>query len=841
MTSRRPLRTALIAAAAVIVIAAGAVIITVARFDPNAYKPQIIQAVKQSTGRDLTLNGPLNLKPSLWPTLRTTDVSFSNPPGFSRPNMASLQGLEVELSLLPLISGQIAIGRLVLIHPDILLETNAAGHGNWRMTPESAPATGPVQPGKAAGGSRNQLSIASVSIQDGILAYRDDQTGKTTTLAVAKLDADAASSDAPMHIAMDAAYNGTAFNLIADTGSLTRLEDRTATTPWPLKATLTVGAAKLKADGSLTQPLNGKGYDLAVNGTVPDASALAPLLQGTVPPPLRDVTFAAKIADTGNVIPQISALTLHVGASNLTGQVPSLMLDHLNIAADTPDKPLQAEATGKLGDQALAFVAITGPLAALLPNATPAPFPVAASLKAADATISAKGSVAEIRTLKGLNIAIAVDAPNLATLSPLAGRSLPPVKQVTFQGVLTGDPRSSTTLHGFSLTGAGSDLAGDATFVRAARNSVTATVTSKHIDLDALQAAIGQTPATEPVSPAANAKPAPPAKADDHLFSRQPIPWAGLRTTNADLTLSIADLHAGETDYRAISAHAVVKDGKLNVVPFAADLPGGHLTGTLSADAAQAAPPVHVTLHAPGLALKAILAAVHEPAYATGNLEVYADLSGSGQTPHDIAASLDGSLGLAVAGGTIDTRLLGSLLGNVMNTLNTLNVVGKGGESQLKCFGLRMQAHDGVGTIQPLALSSALLTMTGSGSVNLGAETLSMALEPQARVAGTGFVIPLTVSGPIRDPAVAVNQISAAQSNAGAVAGALGGNATALGIVGGLLGGDKSAGGGPTDICTPALAAARGQAVPEPAAKPAAKPSPPGTPKPEDILKNLFR
>ncbi|HBK07276.1 MAG TPA: hypothetical protein DDZ81_15725 [Acetobacteraceae bacterium] len=832
MTPTRPLRIALIAVAAVIVIAAAAVAVAVARFDPNGYKPQIIQAVKRATGRDLALNGPLRLKPSLWPTIRASDVTFSNPPGFSRPQMASLQGLEVELSLIPLISGEVVIGRLVLIHPDILLETDAAGHANWRMTPEGATAEplGAQTPVKSSGGTRTQFSIAAIRIEDGSLAYRDGQTGKTTTLAVAKLDAAAASSDAPLHVGMDAAYNGTAFNLTADTGSLTRLQDQAATTPWPLKATLAVGTAKLSADGSMAQPLRGKGYDLEVNGTVPDASTLTPLLQGYVPPPLRDVTFAAKVADKGGKLPEVSALTLHVGASDLTAQMPGLMLDHLNIAAATSAQPLQAEATGRFGDQPLAFAANTGPLAALLPDAKPAPFPVAASLKMAGATISAKGTVADIGAMTGANIAFAVDAPDLAALSVLARRPLPPVKQVTFQGVVTGDLHNNATLHGFSLTSADGNLAGDATIVLAGRNALTATLTSKRIDLDALQAAIDQAPPASAAPLAPGGKPSPAPKGDDHLFSRQPFPWAALRIADADITLTIADLHAGGADYKAINTHAVVKDGKLNVTPFAADLPGGHLTGTLSADAASTAPPIHVTLHAPGLALNAILAAAHQPAYATGNLEVFADLSGSGQSPHDIAASLDGSLGLAVAGGTIDTRLLGSLFGNVMNTLNTLNVVGKGGDSQLKCFGLRMQAQDGVGTIRPLALSSALLTMTGAGTVNLGDETVSMTLEPQARVGGTGVVIPLSVTGPIRNPAVKVNQLGAMDSNA-----------AVLGIVGGLLGGDKPPGGGTADICTPALAAARGQAVPESAAKPAAKPAAPGTTKPEDILKNLFR
>ena len=76
-------------------------------------------------------------------------------------------------------------------------------------------------------------------------------------------------------------------------------------------------------------------------------------------------------------------------------------------------------------------------------------------------------------------------------------------------------------------------------------------------------------------------------------------------------------------------------------------------------------------------------------------------------------------------------------------------------------------------------------------------------------------MIPIAVSGPIRDPAVKVNDLGAAEANAGTVAGAVIGDATPLGIVGGLLGADKLVGGGTADICPPALAAARGQAVPQ--------------------------
>ena len=850
---RRPLRIVLIAVAAVVILGLGSVAVVIARFDPNKYKTDIVAAVKQATGRDIALNGQIGLKPSLWPTIQVADVTFSNPPGFSRPRMASLQRMEVQLALLPLLSSKIQISRLVLIHPDILLETDAAGHTNWRFAPETTPGVAPnapkapVQSAKAA----PDISVGAIRIQDGTVSYRDDRTGKVSTLGLRSLDATAASPDAPVHLAADASYNGTPFNLAADTGSLNRLQDTAATTPWPVRLTLTVGTAKLSADGSLTRPLQGKGYALALNGTIPDAAALTPLLRGYIPPPLRDVSFAAKVADNGGLLPAISALTLHVGASDLGAQVPGLTLDHLDVAAPAADRPVKASAAGKLDGQPLTLAATSGPLALLMAGAKPAPFPIDATVQAVGATISAKGSIANPRALTGTNIALAAQIPDLSALSPLARTALPAIRGVVFAGTLTeafGGFHNGAALHNLSLTSAAGDLSGDAAIGLGARTSLTARLKSNRIDLDALQA--GAKPSASGASP-----PPSPPKDTRYLFSRQPVPFGLLRAADADVTLNIADLHTGGVDYKAIDGHAVLKDGRLAVSPFAADLPGGHLSATVAVDATQAAPLVHVGVHAPGLALKTLLAAVHEPSVATGNLEVYADLRGAGDSPHAIAASLDGSLGLAMAGGTIDNHLLGSLLGNVMNTLNALSLVGKGATSEVKCFGLRMDAQHGTGTFRALALSSSLLTMTGSGAANLGTEMLAVELRPQARVAGTGMVIPLNVTGPIRNPAVSVNKLGAAASNAGTVAGAIIGNATPLGIVGGLLGADKLAGGGAADICGPALAAARGQPVPAAAAKPPAPPKPgapkpgaskpgaskPGLANPGALLKNLFR
>jgi hypothetical protein len=176
-------------------------------------------------------------------------------------------------------------------------------------------------------------------------------------------------------------------------------------------------------------------------------------------------------------------------------------------------------------------------------------------------------------------------------------------------------------------------------------------------------------------------------------------------------------------------------------------------------------------------------------------VQVHADVRGSGVTPHAIASTLEGSASLAMGGGSIDNRLLGSSLGSVLRAANLLDLVGRGGNSDIRCFVARIDAKGGIAALRSLVFASSLLTMDGAGSVNLGAETLDLRVRPQARVAGTGIVVPLRISGPWRSPSTAPDPAGAVAENAGTVAGAVLGNATPFGMIAGALGGKQIAGG----------------------------------------------
>jgi len=83
------------------------------------------------TGRELKIAGAVDLDVSLTPAIAIQDVTFGNAPWGTYPELVSVRRIEVEVALLPLLTGEVRIRRLIVKEPTILLETSQAGQGNW--------------------------------------------------------------------------------------------------------------------------------------------------------------------------------------------------------------------------------------------------------------------------------------------------------------------------------------------------------------------------------------------------------------------------------------------------------------------------------------------------------------------------------------------------------------------------------------------------------------------------------------------------------------------------------------------------------------------------------------
>lgn len=193
------------------IVIAGVVVLIVAAtllvgffFDPNDYKDQITQAVADSTGRELTLEGDLEL--GLFPTIRIAvgSASLSNAAGFGDEPFASIDAAELELELLPLLSRRIEVGEARLVGLELNLARNAAGTGNWEDLASSGETATEADPGPdaGAGGAEISLDVGAVEIVDANVHWSDATTGAEWALENFGFEASSFGEDVEFPLAM---------------------------------------------------------------------------------------------------------------------------------------------------------------------------------------------------------------------------------------------------------------------------------------------------------------------------------------------------------------------------------------------------------------------------------------------------------------------------------------------------------------------------------------------------------------------------------------------------------------------------------------------------------------
>jgi uncharacterized protein involved in outer membrane biogenesis len=110
--------------------------------DVNLYRDRIEQHVSTAFGRDVVLQGPLGLEPSLTPRFVVSGLKIANPDWASRPFLATVDKFDIRVSLLPLLRGDLEVESLEFHGVDLLLEQTADGVNNFTF--DSSGETGPL-------------------------------------------------------------------------------------------------------------------------------------------------------------------------------------------------------------------------------------------------------------------------------------------------------------------------------------------------------------------------------------------------------------------------------------------------------------------------------------------------------------------------------------------------------------------------------------------------------------------------------------------------------------------------------------------------------------------------
>jgi uncharacterized protein involved in outer membrane biogenesis len=338
-------KTILIAIAGVILLIIVAVVVALRSMDFNKYKGLIAGQVKSATGRELKIGGNLNLEIGFSPAVVVEDVAFANAPWGSRADMVKVRRFEVEVALIPLIFRDIQVKRLILVQPDILLETDARGKGNWSLGDAAAATPPPAKPGETRAGLA-AIAVEKVRIEKGTLTYRDGRTKRATVLVLDRLDLKAKSVTSPLDIDFAGAYGGKAFTLAGTVGPLSELQ--TPSQPYPVKLSMKAGGATVEVDGTIGKPMEAAGLDLKVKAKGEELAEVAKLADKTVPS-LGPFSVSAQVIGSPEAL-SISAIDASIGRTEqvmvkATGAVKdALNARGINVAVAVESKDLKPTA-----------------------------------------------------------------------------------------------------------------------------------------------------------------------------------------------------------------------------------------------------------------------------------------------------------------------------------------------------------------------------------------------------------------------------------------------------------------------------------------------------------------
>lgn len=153
-------------------------------------KHEIERVASDSTGRTVTIKGPLSLSLFPWVGFDAKEVSVANASGFGEKPLAQVKEADIHVQLIPLIFHHVKISGITLDQLSVNLARNKKGVSNWSglggtKTTQGAAANNSKSSGLALAG----FSIGRVAMKNMSVNYDDARTDKQYTLSGINLNA----------------------------------------------------------------------------------------------------------------------------------------------------------------------------------------------------------------------------------------------------------------------------------------------------------------------------------------------------------------------------------------------------------------------------------------------------------------------------------------------------------------------------------------------------------------------------------------------------------------------------------------------------------------------------
>ena len=440
-----------------------------------------------------------------------------------------------------------------------------------------------------------------------------------------------------------------------------------------------------------------------------------------------------------------------------TGEVIEVALARAIATASSPDQPIELELDGAWNGHPISIAGQVGPIpsGSLIERS----IPVALTTRAFGFTMRADGTVTRSLGFPDVDLALSVEGDDLSGLSALVD-DLPRVEgPVRIRGRLTGD-RTDVTLDEMVLTLGANTVAGRAVYTdRPDRPMIEAMLTAERLDLTTWLA-----PA-ESASPGGETAETTDGR-DSKVFSSEPLPLDEWPTIDVKVELRVDELR---TPW-AIAMHSIatfnLEDGVARLRAQSADLAEGTVKADLVINSKSEPPALRLDVEAHEVDLGEALQATSATGWVEGRTQLALALRGRGRSSAQLMASLDGESRFMIEDGRMLSGTYEALVGGIRSLLGTL-FTKRQGLTTVNCIASHFDIEGGVATSRVFLIDTEYSTVTGAGTIDLGAERIDVTVTPRAKSVTLGIAVPVRVTGPLTNPNYQLEPIGTARKVAG--------------------------------------------------------------------------
>ena len=458
--------------------------------------------------------------------------------------------------------------------------------------------------------------------------------------------------------------------------------------------------------------------------------------------------------------PGETARNVRLGSLRITDGQAHVLLARpradLNVAIETRDNDntpqLVAEAKGTYAAQPVNANFVGGSLLSLRDAATA--YPV--DLKVASGPTHARlvGTVQDPQKLAGADLKLELAGTDMQLLLPLIGIAFPKTPSYQIKGDLD-YADGKIRFRNFTGQLGSSDIEGNIEVDPGQKRPVvTADVASRQIDLADLGGFLGSepgrmnTPNQTPEQHQAVAR----AEASPRLLPTTTISLPKLLAADVHLKYRGARIQGRNMPFDSLAADMDIVDGRILLHPVSIGVGQGQITGTVelapvNGEQFRTKADIAVQRVDLGRMLKAT-----NMVSGSGVIGGHAVLDTTGNSTATMLANGNGSLQLTMAGGGDLSALLVALSGlQFGNAL--LSALGIPDRDKIECFVADFVLQRGELQTRALLLDTTSDITSGSGTINLRAETLNYEIKTEAKHFTIGALpAPISITGSFKDP-----------------------------------------------------------------------------------------